>query len=169
MRLQTLCDRDGPGLPYGLCLAFLLAATLLGLTPSPARAQAAVPQGVWLIDNKAAVQIFDCDGLMCGKVVWLYKPRNAEGELDRDKNNPDLALRQRGICGAVIIWGLRPAGPDQWRDGWFYNPEDGKTYRLQAQIKAPDIISARIYKGAPLFGRTKLMIRVPLGVTEGWC
>jgi len=132
-------------------------------------AQPAVPLGVWLIDSKAAVQLFDCDGLLCGRVIWLLVPRDQQGELKLDKNNPNLALRQRPLCGPTILWGLHPSGPDRWRDGWFYNPDDGKTYRVSAQLKSADVIIARIYAGVPLFGKTKTLLRIAQGSSEGWC
>ena len=47
-----------------------------------------------------------------------------------DKKNPDPALRQRPLCGLTIFWALRPAGPDRWTDGGFYNPDDGQTYSI---------------------------------------
>ncbi|WP_264715868.1 DUF2147 domain-containing protein [Limobrevibacterium gyesilva] len=134
-----------------------------------AMAWAAVPQGVWLMDARVAVQVFDCDGLLCGRILWLLIPRDPRGELDRDKNNPDSALRQRRLCGLTILWGLHATGHDRWSGGWFYNPDDGRTYNVAAQLTSADVLTARIYLGIPLFGRTKTLIRVPHGTSEGWC
>jgi len=149
--------------------AALVATTIACLWVSPALAQAALPQGEWLIDGRAAVQVYDCAGLMCGRIVWLHVPRDALGRLDRDKNNPAKALRQRELCGLTIIWNLRPDGPNRWRDGWFYNPDDGVTYRLSARLEAADLMVARIYVLIPLIGKTKTLVRVPLETTDGWC
>jgi uncharacterized protein (DUF2147 family) len=106
---------------------------------------------------------------MCGRVVWLYKPRDADGQPDRDKHNPDPSLRSRFVCGLTILWALRPDGANRWRDGWFYNPRDGGTYRVTAQLRSDDLIVARIYVWAPLFGATKALVRIPRGATDGWC
>jgi len=152
-----------------LARATLLALALAFLSVPRALAQAAVPPGVWLIDRKAAVQIYDCAGLMCGRILWLYKPRNALGQLDRDKHNPDPALRQRTLCGLTMIWNLHPDGPHRWKDGWFYNPDDGKTYRLSAQLASDNVLIARIYLLVPVFGQTKTLVRVHHGVSDGWC
>ena len=72
---------------------------LFGAAVSPSRpaTSAGVPQGVWLIDNEVAVQIFDCGKLLCGRILWLLVPRNPEGQLVRDKKNPQPALRQRPL------------------------------------------------------------------------
>ena len=42
----------------------LLLVVATGLGAGPRTAQAAVPQGVWIIDGKAAVEIYDCAGLL---------------------------------------------------------------------------------------------------------
>jgi uncharacterized protein (DUF2147 family) len=147
----------------------LLAVAVLCLSPPPAWSQAAIPQGVWLIDGKAAVQIYDCQGLMCGRILWLLVSRNALGQLDRDKHNPDPALRQRELCGVTMLWGLHPDGPNRWKDGWFYNADDGATYRVSAELTSDNVIRARIYVGIPLFGETKTLVRVDHGVSAGWC
>lgn len=152
-----------------LCRVAALAVLIGWLATLPVLAGAAPPQGVWLIDGKVAVQIFDCKDRLCGRIVWLIKPRNLQGELDRDKKNRDPALRQRRLCGLTILWGLRPVGPDRWGDGWFYNPDDGNTYRISAQLTSPDVITARIYVRLPLFGRTKTLRRVAHGISAGWC
>ncbi|HWL69295.1 MAG TPA: DUF2147 domain-containing protein [Geminicoccus sp.] len=157
------------GTPHRPRCAALLLAALLVLASPRIMAFAAVPDGVWLIDGKAAVQIFDCSGLLCGRILWLQVPRDPQGRLNRDKHNPDAALRQRQLCGLTILWGLRSTGLDRWGGGWFYNPDDGKTYRVSAELKSADRIAARIYLGAPLFGETKTLLRVPHGTSEGWC
>jgi uncharacterized protein (DUF2147 family) len=153
----------------GACRAALLTGAVTFLAPPPSMAQVTVPQGVWLIDNKAAVEIFDCSGLMCGRILWLYKPRDAQGQLDRDNRNPDPALRGRELCGLTMLWNLHPAGPNRWRNGWFYNPEDGKTYSLSAELKSDDVLTARIYVQLPIFGKTKTLVRAPQGTSAGWC
>ena len=154
--------------PSRLRLSALIigAALSLGL---PAPAMAATPDGVWLIDRKAAVRIYDCGGQLCGRVVWLYKPRDPDGGPDRDFRNPNPSLRARLVCGLTMIRALRPDGPNRWRDGWFYNPRDGGTYRVAAQLKSDDVIVARIYVWAPLFGETKTLVRIAPGTTDGWC
>src|SRR5579859_8134433 len=74
------------------CIALVVAAIAFLIVPravsQPAIAETppppAVPQGVWLMEGRVAVQIFECEGLMCGRVVWLLVPRDPQGLLDRD-------------------------------------------------------------------------------------
>lgn len=149
--------------------ALVVMFAITGALSQRAAAQTAVPQGVWLIDGRAAVEIFDCDGLMCGRVVWLSVSQDSQGQLSRDHRNPDPQLRERPLCGLTILWNLHLAGANRWRRGWFYNPDDGRTYRVSAQLASDDVIRARIYVGTPLFGENRTLVRVPHGAAEGWC
>jgi uncharacterized protein (DUF2147 family) len=144
----------------------LLAAFLPAVLSVPARA---APEGVWAIDTEVAVQIFDCGSELCGRIVWLQEPRGLDGLLNSDKLNPDASLRKQLLCGLTILGGLRRDGPSRWVSGWFYNPQDGKTYSVKADIDSPDVITARIYAGIPLFGQTKTLLRVPRLISDGWC
>ena len=78
-------------------------------------------------------------------------------------------MRTRPLCGLNVLWGLTPSGPDHWKDGWLYNPNDGHTYRINGVRKSPDVFVARIYVGIPLFGQTSTWRRVPQLTSEGWC
>jgi len=143
---------------------FLLSVALPAVAGS-----AAVPDGVWLMASHVAMQIYECAGLLCGRIVWLQHPRDSAGQLARDKENPDPVLRQRPLCGQAVLWGLQPAGADHWTGGWLYNPDDGKTYRLRAELRSADTFVARIYLGIPLFGENRTLLRVPRLNSEGWC
>jgi len=63
----------------------------------------------------------------------------------------------------------QPAGLDHWNSGSLYNPEDGQTYRVSAELRSADVFVARIYLGVPLFGETKTLLRVSRLRSEGWC
>ena len=119
--------------------------------------------------NRVALQIFDCSGLLCGKIVWLLRPNDPAGQPDRDHRNPDPALRQRHLCGLTIVWGLRPAGQNHWSNGWLYDPKDGITYRVSAELTSASTITARVYHGTPLLGRTEILVRDPQLRPDGRC
>src|SRR5690349_9493566 len=104
------CHRDGVVRRPAMCrVVYSGALALILLTAVPRVGVAAgVPTGVWLIRAKVAVQIFACGGLLCGRIVWLQHPRDQAGQLVRDLENPDPALRQRPLCGQTILWGLQP-------------------------------------------------------------
>jgi hypothetical protein len=84
----------------------LLIAALTLLALSDTTSWAAVPQGVWLMDARVAVQIYSCADLLCGRILWLQIPRDPQGRLDRDKHNLKPALQQRPLCGLTVLWNL---------------------------------------------------------------
>jgi uncharacterized protein (DUF2147 family) len=148
----------------------VLGATLLASVLPANMAWAGVPQGTWVVDGKAAVQIYDCNGLLCGRLRWMDPPRDAKGEPKRDKHNPDPALRQRALCGLTVLWDLHPTGPDRWEGGFFYNPDSGKTYNVKTEHNSSDQLVARFYEGFTLVGETKTLSRTRPGPpSEGWC
>ncbi len=115
------------------------------------------------------MDIFDCAGLLCGRILWLLFPRDPEGALSKDKKNPNPALR--GPPAPRPDDPVEPA-PDRARPlerRRLLNPDDGKTYNVSAQLKSADVLVARIYSGFPLFGRTKTLTRVSHGTSDGWC
>ena len=146
--------------------AVLLAALSAAL---PVQAASSTPEGVWNLDTQVAVQIFDCGADLCGRIVWLQVSRDLDGLLSSDTMNPDPSLRKQLVCGLTILGGLHRNGPSDWVSGWFYNPNDGKTYSVKAALDSSDVITARIFSGIPMFGRTKTLLRVPLLSSEGWC
>ena len=93
----------------------VICAVLLLLVIYSRPASCEVPEGTWLLANRVAIQVFDCSGLLCGKIVWLARPRTTVGRPDVDHLNPDPKLRQRPLCGLTILWGLPPNGPGHWR------------------------------------------------------
>jgi len=133
--------------------AILLLAVLASMQSSAARAQTAVPDGTWLVSQRIAFDIFPCKDGLCGRIVWLRNP----------------ALRTSEMCGRTIIWGLNRDGPSQWGGGWFFDPENGATYNVTAHVENRDLISARIYRGVALFGRTEILTRITARSLSGWC
>ena len=101
-------------------------AVLLLIVIHTRPALSGVPEGTWLLANRVAVQVFECSGELCGRIVWLLRPRTPAGQPDLDHLNPDPSLRQRHLCGLTIIWGLQPDGPSHWTGGWLYDPNPAK-------------------------------------------
>jgi uncharacterized protein (DUF2147 family) len=131
-------------------LALWMAVALFAHT---AGAEPPVPDGTWLVADRVAFDIFPCNHALCGKITWLRNP----------------ALRTPEMCGRTIIWGLTSDGPSQWNDGWFLDPENGATYNVSAHVDTIDRISARIYRGFSVFGRTEILKRISAHSLAGWC
>ena len=151
--------------------AIVLLVAMVGLAyaiPSAA-APIAVPPGVWLFDGKVAIQVYQCNRRLCGRILWLQVPRDANGALDVDKNNPAPELRTRRLCGLTIIRGLKPLGGNRWGGGTLYNPDNGFTYNLSAQLVSDNRIVARVFLTESFLGQDKTMSRIIRKTTDGWC
>jgi uncharacterized protein (DUF2147 family) len=131
----------------------LVVIILATMQLSAARAESANPDGTWLVSQRIAFDIFPCRDALCGKIAWLRNP----------------ALRTADMCGRTIIWGLTSDGPAQWGNGWFFDPENGNTYSVSAQVETSERMSARIYKGMAMFGRTEVLTRIASHSLPGWC
>lgn len=141
------------------------ALVALFLVSASAGVAAREPGDVWLMDGRVALEVFDCAGLACGRIAWLSVPRDGAGDADHDGRDPDPGLHRRALCELTVLWGMRPVGVGRWDDGWFYNPDDGKTYRVSAELASPTTLVARIYMGIPLFGTTKTLTRTARAAT----
>jgi|SRR5882672_3132736 len=106
--------------------------------------------GTWRVDQ-IAVELYPCQEAACGKIVWVHNPA------------------QRNFCDRMIIWGLTSDGASEWGGGSFLNPENGKTYNLKATVDSNTQITARIYQGIPLLGRTEILTRIRSHSLAGWC
>ena len=94
-RILSCGGSDRAGRSRRLSRLGCAALVLIGVVVSVPRplASVGIPQGVWLIDNEVAVQVFNCSNLLCGRILWLSIPRDPQGRLVLDKKNPDPALR----------------------------------------------------------------------------
>ena len=79
-------------------------------------------------------QVSDCQGALCGRVVWLKEPLDPETRRPRtDKQNPDASKRDRPMLGLNVVRGLQPAGENKW-SGAIYNADDGKSYDVNVKL-----------------------------------
>ena len=160
--------RSGWAAAVASAVAFLLAG------PSRAAPAAAAPQvhGVWMIEGEVAIAVAPCGaGSLCGRVVWLRTSRDDAGRPKRDAMNPDAALRDRPLCGVIVLDGLLPVPdePGRWAAGSFYDPRDGRSYGLMATLVSADVLVARVYVGMPFLGKNQTLLRVQPAGGEGWC
>ena len=105
--MQTLAHRSSARpLRRAACAALLVIALTAFAVPGTAVSAMRPADGAWFIDGTGvAVQIFDCSGLLCGRIIWLEKGRDTAGQLARDNKNPDPVFRQRPLCGQLFFKG----------------------------------------------------------------
>lgn len=99
------------------------SAAILMLTAGGGFAADASVVGDWLVkDGYGEVRIDNCGGKMWGIVIWEKVP-------GFDKENPDLAKKDRPLLGTPVLMGLAPVKnePGKWT-GEIYNSQNGKMY-----------------------------------------
>jgi len=111
---------------WKLSISVLFATAL-----ATAAAREGPVEGRWLTHEKTAVvEIFRCgeDGL-CGRLVWFRMKPTDHNPQALDIHNPTPVLRDRPLCGLVMMWGFQREGENMWSRGSLYDPESGNTYR----------------------------------------
>ncbi len=118
------------------------AAITFGAAAIALPAWAAEPiTGRWVTQDKAAVvAIAPCGAALCGRIERFLVPP-AQGNDQRDVNNPDPAKRTRKLLGTAILSGLAADG-DGWR-GQVYDPKKGKTYTAKLRRKADGTLEVK--------------------------
>jgi uncharacterized protein (DUF2147 family) len=121
----------------------------------------------WNEEKDAHIEIYSCDGKVCGKIIWLKEPnfpaddpRGMAGKPKVDRRNPDSAKREIPILGMNAVWGFTHTGENVWEGGSIYNPREGKTYKCKMTLEKPDTLKVRGFIGISLIGQTNTWTRV---------
>jgi uncharacterized protein (DUF2147 family) len=142
----------------GAALAAIGLALVSGAAAQAPSSAPAAPLGRWLSESKRGViEIFPCGDRLCGKLVWLIEPLR-RGAPAMDDKNPDPALRQRPLCGLMMLADFRQTEPQRWEDGWIYDPDSGSTYHATMRLE-DGLLKLRGYVGIPLLGETQTWTR----------
>ena len=97
--------------------------------------------GKWLTEaGDAKVEIYEANGKVNGKIVWLEK-----GPDTKDTHNTDEKMRSRKLMGVNILSGLSKKS-EKWEGGRIYNPKNGKTYKCSIWLDG-DKLKVRGYLG----------------------
>jgi uncharacterized protein (DUF2147 family) len=118
--------------------------------------------GLWLDHGgKAAVEVKPCGPEVCGSIVWLKDPLDPKGKPWTDILNSDTTKRTRPVCGLQIIGGLKPGTNGLWKDGWIYDPEEGKQFNVELSLDNPNTLKVFGYAGIRMLSETMLWKRLP--------
>jgi uncharacterized protein (DUF2147 family) len=119
-------------------------AITLAATCAPAMA-APSAVGVWIDHTgRGAVEISDCGGRLCGKLVWFQDP----------KNNKDG-------CNFQIIGDVKPVGTNKWDGGWIVDPEKDpdKKYDVEITLISEQKLKVMGYAGIKFLSETMIWTR----------
>ena len=86
------------------------------------------PSGVWTTEDRdSKIRISPCGKNLCATIMSAKTAA-------KDENNPNPALRGRGLVGIELSRDIRPDGNGGWAAS-MYNPENGQTYKTTLQPK----------------------------------
>ncbi|MCG6910681.1 MAG: DUF2147 domain-containing protein [Deltaproteobacteria bacterium] len=142
-------------------MIFVVACTLFLLTGYAVAEEGDAILGHWYTDPEkkdAVVEIYKDKDVYSGKIVWLKNPKNDDGTVKVDKENPDEARRSDPLVGLNLVKGFTYKGYSKWAGGTIYDPNNGKTYKCKMKLK-DDELKVRGYIGVSLLGRTTIWVR----------
>ncbi len=118
--------------------------------------------GVWLEEKKQShIEIYkNKNGLYEGKIIWLAEPLDENGNIKKDKENPNPTLREKKLEGLTIIKELEATDDNKWGNGSIYDARSGKTYNLNATLKNNNTLFMRGYIGFSLIGKTTTWTKI---------
>lgn len=96
------------------------------------------PTGIWLDHTgRAAIEIANCGGNLCGKIVWLK----------------DEANKKDG-CGLQIIGNVKPVSGGKWDGGWILDPEKNSKYDVEITPLSNGNLKVMGYAGMKFLSET---------------
>lgn len=131
--------------PFSLALRIKSALAVVALMALPGAAGAS-PLGVWIDHTgRGAVEITDCGGKLCGRVVWLKDAKNASA------------------CGRQIIGNARQVAAGKWDKGWIYDPDRNEKYDVELTDMG-ERLRVLGYAGSKFLSETMMWKRAPAGL-----
>jgi uncharacterized protein (DUF2147 family) len=134
------------------CQRLAVVLWMWGVLLSGGTAIASTVEGTWIVKDDVALNIFECGGRLCARIVWVKD-----------------AARRSTQCGRTIAWGLQPKAGNQWDGGSILDPDDESVYRLAADFEPDGTLRAHIFKGVPLLGKTEVLKRIDIRSLAGPC
>ena len=114
------------------------------------------PIGVWIDHTgRGAVEITNCGGKLCGRIVWVKDPAHSEG------------------CHFQVIGDVKPIAGNKWDGGWIINPDkDPNTkYDVEITLLSDERLKVLGYMGTKFLSETMTWTRAPadLKTRRGGC
>jgi uncharacterized protein (DUF2147 family) len=105
---------------------------------------ASSPLGTWIDHTgRGAVEITDCNGALCGHLVWLKSADDQEA------------------CNMQILGNVKPVAGGKWDGGWIYDPERRAKYDVELTLLGDQKLKVLGYAGMKLFSETMTWTRAP--------
>jgi len=152
-------SRSGPVFFITLAVIICIAATANGSPKMPVQNALKAISGRWYTEgHEGGIELYPCGDEICGRFYWL-KDKMENGDISRDKNNPDPNLHRRPLCHMQFMGGFTPDQQSHYTDGWIYNPRDGGTYSAEMTLIDRDTLDLRGYLFFPFLGESQTWTR----------
>jgi uncharacterized protein (DUF2147 family) len=104
---------------------------------------ASEPTGVWIDHTgRGAVEISNCGGTLCGRIVWLKDTGNGS------------------VCGKQVIGNVKPVSSGRWDNGWIFDVDENKRYDVEITALG-DRLKVVGYMGSKFLSETMMWRRAP--------
>ena len=105
--------------------------------------------GIWFTDDKTSkIQIYKNESEYFGKIIWMASKPSKE----------DLKIKPK--IGYQIFRKFTFEGKKVWSGGQVSDPRSGMTVSGKMTLKDENTLNVRGYVGAPMFGKTVVLLRV---------
>ena len=114
-------------------------------------ALAATPIGVWIDHTgRGAVEITDCGGKLCGRIVWVKDAGHNDG------------------CNFQVLGDVKPVAGNKWDGGWIVDPEKDpdKKYDVEITPLSDQKLKVLGYIGTKFFSETMTWTRAPANLQK---
>ena len=103
------------------------------------------PTGLWYDHTgRGAVEITDCDGKLCGRIVWL-----------KDASH-------KAACGFQVIGNVKPVAGGKWDGGWIIDPDKDPNTKYDVEITPQgEKLKVMGYAGVKFLSETMIWTRAP--------
>src|SRR6476660_951363 len=142
--VECIAWKKGPGM-YGIVR--IAGLFVVGLSSLGTALGASSPYGVWIDQTgRGAVEITDCGGKLCGKLVWFKDPKN-----------------EKEGCNFQIIGNVQSVGGNKWDNGWIVDPDkdQNKKYDVEITPQGDQKLKAMGYAGMRFLRETMIWTRAP--------
>jgi len=130
----------------------LLLFLMLGFQNIHAQTEASI-LGTWFNTEKSAkIEIMKNGSKFIGKITWV-DPKGRDPKTILDSKNSDPKLQKRPILGLTILDDLSYKN-GSWEGGKIYDPESGKTYSCELNLKSNQLLEVKGYIGFSWVGKT---------------
>lgn len=109
--------------------------------------------GIWQCDDYK-IEVFRAGTSYSAKLLWSKEMFEVDGKTPKkDAKNPNEKLQSRSLQGLTHITSL-VYEDGEYVDVKLYSVEGGNTYGFKGELKGPNDLETRGYKGIPLVGKS---------------